>query len=177
MNTASPPAASQTPRTPSILRRGTATIFGLIVAFILNALSLLGPIVMIAWATYTLRGQEFPVPPFVIVVLMLIELWKPTAATQANKKGFVVDMLTGHIEVLIFTVTATLLWDRHVWFGGEDNVEFFVKFLKENWAILFFAVCDDTFVLHNRYVLVFRQSTFMTTDQGHHDHHGAAAGN
>jgi hypothetical protein len=136
------------------------------IEIVLHILSLTAPIIVAVWA-YGLCAEKplFPIPAPAIVLLMLIEIWKTTSASQVGRQAFLVDLITGQIQLVTCAVALALFLQKK---GFDPNVA--LEVAQAHWAMLLFVLCDATFSIYNRHSLVYRQSTFMTQPQTSHHH-------
>lgn len=172
MNTAPQPTPSPNAETfTRRWRRRLGSIFGAMLDIVLHILSLAAPIIVFVWA-YGLYTEKplFPIPAPAIVVLMLIEIWKTTSATQVGRRAFLLDLLTGQIQLVTFAVTLALVLQRK-----DFDLNVLADIAQAHWAMFLFVLCDATFSVYNRHSLVYRQSTFMTQAAPQH-HHGGVLG-
>ncbi len=138
-----------------------------------NIFSFTALLAVIIWAFIEYQGYELlPVVDQIlagaVVLLMVFEIWKTTSSDQISKKAFTVDLFTGVFEILIFTNVITVLVMQNR----------FKYYQLVNWSMLIFTCCDVFLVIRNRFVMVFRQITSVSSDdhQKQQHQHAAVAG-
>jgi hypothetical protein len=135
-----------------------------------NLFSISALLVVIVWMTCEINGWKpndtaDKILAGCILILAFFEVAKTTVSHQNSKQAFLFDLITGNIELVLLSVTITILFIE----GRLDYGQLV------NWAMVFFVLCDSSFVLFNRFSMNARQITSVSDnpifDHNRHDGH------